>query len=196
MARHKSKSRSQTVKMEYVRSFRKNRRRHRRNPAENPFPVAGMVANRRHRRNPAQGTKILGFRLPPLKQVMYAGVGFVGVPVTESFINGFLPLSITSSVLGKYAVRIGSVIGLTWLSKNFLGSQAATLIGIGGGAYVLVSAVREFAPGVIPGLNAYTPAGRLAAYTLPASSRPLSGMGAAMRPVAVNRQARFARFGA
>lgn len=106
---------------------------------------------RSYRRNPA----IMGLKLPPLQPVLYAGVGFVAVPVTEGFINQFLPLSITSTVLGKYAVRIGSVIGLTWLGKLALGANAATYIGIGGGAYVLVSAVKEFAPGVIPGLSSY-----------------------------------------
>jgi hypothetical protein len=185
MARRRSKTRSARVKMEYVRSFQKNRRRHRRNP----YPVAGVAINPRRRRRSfpimnrrrryqSNPRRILGLSLPPLQSVLYAGVGFVAVPVTEGFINQFLPLSITATTLGKYAVRIGSVIGLTWLSKMVLGKNAATMVGIGGGAYVLVSAVKEFAPGIIPGLSAYTssrPA--LAAYT-PGAGRNYTPMGA------------------
>lgn len=164
-------------------------RRRRRNYRRNPYPIAGLALNprrRRHRRNPVQnrrhyrrnpgGRKILGLSLPPLQSVLYAGVGFVAVPVTEGFLNQWLPLSITSTTLGKYAVRIGSVLGLTWLGKLILGKQAAMMIGIGGGAYVLVTAVKEFAPGVIPGLSAYAvPA--LGAYT-PSSGRNYRTLGA------------------
>ena len=163
--RRKVARRSAKARMAYARSFQKNRRRRRRSYRRNPYPVAGIALNprrRRHRRNPVMnrrryrrnpGGKILGLSLPPLQSVLYAGVGFVAVPITEGFLNQFLPLSITSTTLGKYAVRIGSVIGLTWLSKMVLGKNAATMVGIGGGAYVLVSAVKEFAPGMIPGLE-------------------------------------------
>lgn len=178
--------RSSRARMRYVRSFRKNRR-HRRRYRRNPYPVAGLALNprrrRRHRRNPQMNRRrryrrnpsIMGFKLPPLQQVLYAGVGFVAVPVTEGFLNQFLPLSITSTTLGKYAVRIGSVIGLTWLGKAMLGKNAATMIGIGGGAYVLVSAVKEFAPGMIPGLSAYTVPG-MGAY-VPGYGRNYSTLG-------------------
>lgn len=127
-------------------------------------------------RNP-RSRKIFGFTLPPLQQVLYAGAGFVAVPVTEGFVNQFLPVSITSTTLGKYAVRIGSVIGLTWLGKMALGKQAATMIGIGGGSYVLVSAVKEFAPGIIPGLSAYVPGTPLRAY-VPGTGPTFSTLGA------------------
>lgn len=179
--------RSSRAHMAYVRSFRKNRK-HRRRYRRNPYPVAGVALNprRRRRRNPVMNRrryrrnpgsrKVFGLSLPPLQSVLYAGVGFVAVPVTEGFLNQFLPLSITSTTLGKYAIRIGSVIGLTWLGKMVLGKQAALMIGIGGGAYVLVTAVKEFAPGMIPGLSAYAqPA--LGAYT-PSSVRNYRTLGA------------------
>lgn len=135
----------------------------------------------------------MGFKLPPLQQVLYAGVGFVAVPVTEGFVNQFLPVSITGTTLGKYAVRIASVIGLTWLGKAVFGKNAATMIGIGGGAYVLVSAVKEFAPGVIPGLSAYTQPS-LASY-VPPTSRNFSTMGALPGHVPMTATAsRFRRF--
>jgi hypothetical protein len=189
-------------------------RRRRRSYRRNPYPVAGIALNprRRHRRryrsNPIQnrrrhyrrnpgGRKIMGFSLPPLQSVLYAGVGFVAVPVTEGFLNQWLPLSITSTTLGKYAVRIGSVIGLTWLGKLILGKNAATMIGIGGGAYVLVTAVKEFAPGIIPGLSAYASAGpaMLGAYT-PSRGRNFSTMGAPPQvlPFQASAQATASRF--
>jgi hypothetical protein len=204
--------RSARARMAYARSFQKNRRHRRRSYRRNPYPVAGVALNprhrRRHRRNPAVqnrrryrrnpgGRKVFGLSLPPLQSVLYAGVGFVAVPVTEGFLNQFLPLSITSTTLGKYAIRIGSVIGLTWLGKMILGKQAALMVGIGGGAYVLVTAVKEFAPGMIPGLSAYTPLG---AYT-PSSGRNYRTLGAPSQqafaqvlPFQASQQATASRF--
>lgn len=112
----------------------------------------------RRRRNPA----IMGLQLPPLMPVVYAGAGFITPPAIEGFLAGFLPTEFSSSTIGKYVVRIGSVIGGTWLVNRFLGRNAGTYYGIGGGAYILTSAIREFMPGVIPGLSAYTVAGQTA----------------------------------
>lgn len=202
--------RSAKARMAYARSFQKNRRRRR--YRRNPYPVAGLALNprrhrRRYRRNPAlqnrrrrhyqRNPKMLGFNLPPLQSVLYAGVGFVAVPVTEGFLNQFLPVSITSSTLGKYAVRIASVIGLTWLGKAVLGKNAATMIGIGGGSYVLVSAVKEFAPGMIPGLSAYVVPGggspSLRAY-VPSTGRAWNTMGAYSTPGTQPNSASATRF--
>lgn len=169
--------------MAWVRSFRaKSRRRsYRRRGRRNPFPVAGVVANphrrrrrssyrrrnpvmryrrRRHgRRNPS----IMGLTLPPLQSVLYAGVGFAGVPMAEGFISRFVP-SIGASTAGRYAIRIGAVLGLGMLAKMILGREQGKMVAIGGGAYVLISAIREFAPGVVPGLSGYTMP-TLGAYT-------------------------------
>jgi len=109
--------------------------------------------------------------------VLYVGSGLVFTPVLETFVNGFLPLSITSTTLGKYAVRIGTLLGITALAKALLGGDRAKLIAIGGGAYVLVSAIKEFAPGIIPGLSAYVPPPGMAAYVMGGPTRQLRGMG-------------------
>ena len=100
-----------------------------------------------------------------MQSVIYAGVGFVGVPMMEGFLMRFLPLSITTSAIGKYAARIGAVLGLSYLTKMVIGAQESKMVAIGGGAYVLTSAITEFAPGLIPtaGLSAYRPA-TLGAY--------------------------------
>ena len=163
--------------MAWVRSHRRHRRR-RQNP---------VMANRRrrhyrrrnwvpltNRRRRSSGGKSF-FGLPPLQSVLYVGVGAVGTPVAETFINGFLPLSITSSVLGKYAVRIGTLLGLTMLAKSLLGKDRAKLVAIGGGVYVLTSAIKEFAPGIVPGLSAYVPPPGMGAYVMGGPTRQLRG---------------------
>lgn len=120
----------------------------------NPFPMAGVVANPRHysiirrrharrgRRNPA----FLGVEIPPLKQVLFAGAGFIAPPMVEGYVNKFLPVSITSTTIGRYAVKIASVIGLSFLAKKAIGASEARMVAIGGASYVLVSAVNEFLP--------------------------------------------------
>jgi len=138
----------------------------------NPFPMAGVVANprrrrravymrnprRRHaRRNPA----ILGVELPPLKQVAFAAAGFLAPPMVEGYINKWLPVSITSSAIGRYAVKVASVIGLSFLTKKAIGVAEARMVAIGGASYVLVSAVNEFMPSLT--MSAYR-GGMISAY--------------------------------
>lgn len=146
-------------------------RRRRTSKRRNAWPMAGTVAAmnprkrrrgrrnspRRHRRkhyrrNPA----LLGISLPPVRAVIYAGVGFIGVPMVEGFLTRFLPVSITGTTLGKYATRIASVLGLSFLAKMVIGANESKMVAIGGGAYVLTSAITEFAPaGLLPGMQAY-----------------------------------------
>lgn len=139
---------------------RKHHKRHRRNP----IPTAGLVFNprrrkrtrhfsmnrrkhtmnprRKHRRNPA----VLGVALPPLSMIAWGAGGFIAPPMVEGFVNKFLPLSVTTSTLGRYAVKIGAVLGLTWLTKTVLSNKEAFPVALGGSLYVVVSAVNEFAP--------------------------------------------------
>lgn len=156
----------------------------RRRSKRNAWPMAGTVAavNRPHRRGRKRSNRkrrsrkgfrrnpaLLGISLPPLQSVLYVGVGFVGVPMVEGFLSRFLPINLTGSTIGKYATRVASVLGLSFLTKMVLGAGEAKMVAIGGGAYVLTTAVTEFAPGLIPAtsLNAYvrrTQTGNLGAY--------------------------------
>lgn len=167
----------------------------RRRARRNPYPVAGMVVNprrkRRHtrrksvmrhnprrrsaRRNPA----FLGIALPPLQGVLFAGVGFIAPPMVEGFISQFLPVSMQTNTIGKYAIRIAAVLGLSVAVKKLIGASEGNMVAIGGGAYVLTTAVSEFAPGVIPGLGAYSASnGGLGQYVT--SGQPtFSSLGAA-----------------
>ena len=118
----------------------------------------------------------MGLTVPPLKLVAYGAAGFVGTPLLEGFLTGFLPTSISGTTIGKWATRIASGLGLMWLSKMALGKAASMSIGIGSGIYIVTSAVREFMPTLLP-------AGTLSAYVTPTSrnfARP--AMGAYARP--------------
>jgi len=148
---------------------KKNARRKR--ARRNPFPGGGLMINRprrrrrtysmkrnkrgvyahnprrrkghrRARRNPA----VLGVALPPINMIAWGAGGFLGTPMAESYINRFLPAEVTSSVLGRYAVKIGTVLGLTYLVKHVLSAKEAFPVALGGSLYVVVSAVNEFAP--------------------------------------------------
>src|SRR5262245_42979379 len=134
MARRKRYSRRRVRRVNRVRTRKAAPRRRRR---RNPWPMAGTVAAvnprrrrrgrkrsnpRRHRRssyrrNPA----LFGISLPPLQSVIYAGVGFVGVPLAEGFLSRMLPISLTGSTVGKYATRIGALRVLSFLSKLCIG---------------------------------------------------------------------------
>ncbi len=159
--------------MAWVRSFKKNkshRVHHRRRAKRNPWPIAGIVANphrrRRYKRNPSRISTSIGglFKLPPLQSVLYVGAGLVGTPVLESYVVGWLPVAITGNTVGRYAVKIATVLGLSFLASKTVGREQAKMVAIGGGAYVLVSAVKEFFPTLLPaGVHSYTPT--LGAYT-------------------------------
>lgn len=152
--------------MAWVRSFTRRRKRNpsRRRGRRNAYPVAGLVVNRHkrrgHKRHYSSNPKIFGFQLPNITDAIYGAVGFVGTLIAEGFVTPMLPASITMTTLGKYGVRVGLVIAETYLAKLLLGNRAAAIVAIGGGSYVLVTAVKEFAPGVIPGLGTYAQAPR------------------------------------
>lgn len=113
-----------------------NRRRHRRNSPLMWNP------RRKHRRNPA----VLGVALPPINMIAWGAGGFIAPPMLEKFVNQWMPVSVTGSTLGRYAVKIGSVLALTYLVKTVLGNKEAFPVALGGSLYVVVSAVNEFAP--------------------------------------------------
>lgn len=204
MARRRKSSSSLKARMAHVRSFRKTARRKttKRRAKRNPYPIGGVALNpkrrrrstyvakrrsmrrRRGKRNPS----IAGFALPPFQSVLYTGVGFLGVPLVEGFLNRFVPVSITGNQFGKYAVRIASVVGLSFLAKQVVGAEEAKKVAIGGGAYVLTTAAAEFLPESIkqsiglsayvqPGLSAYVDGGRSTGLGLPSAGGSTFGQG-------------------
>jgi len=53
-------------------------------------------------------------------------------------------------IAGKYLVKIGSVLGLAWLTRRFVGSNEAAMVMVGGGVNIALTAVNDFAPGFLP----------------------------------------------
>lgn len=178
--------------MAYKRKARKKTRKARRNP----FPVAGLAVNPRrrkrartytmsktrrgvyaynpkkhksHRRKARRNPAILGVTLPPISMIAWGAGGFIAPPMVEGFVNKFLPAEVTSNPLGRYAVKIGAVLGLTYLTKHIMGNKEAFPVALGGALYVVVSAVNEFvpqltqAPAPAPAVKAYR-SGMIKAY--------------------------------
>lgn len=153
-ARRKSRSRK----------GRKNapRRKARRSTARRNFPTAGLAFNprrkRRAKRNPhhkrsrarhhrmQRNPAILGVTLPPIAMLAWGAGGFLATPMLEGFVSKFVPAEITSNVLGRYAMKVASVLGLTWLTKTIMSNKEAFPVALGGSLYVVVSAVNEFVP--------------------------------------------------
>jgi hypothetical protein len=78
--------------------------------------------------------------------IAWGAGGFIGVPMAEGYVNRFLPAEVTSSVLGRYAVKIGITLGLTYLVKHVLSAKEAFPVALGGSLYVVTSAINEFVP--------------------------------------------------
>jgi hypothetical protein len=151
-----------------------NRPRRRRSRARrNPFTVPGvaLAANprrrrhhrknspaRRYRRNPA----VLGMQIPSLQTVGFVAAGFVGTPILEGFIASFVPVSFSTSTIGKYVIRIGSMLGLSWAARAGFGRERGNAVAIGSGVYILTSLIKDFVPGIVPGLG--LPGAGMAAY--------------------------------
>ena len=135
-----------------VTSINPRRRRRRSNRRHNPI--------RRRRRNPGL---LSGFGMPPIKSVVFAGIGFAGPSLVSGFLNSTIPSVMQSTtnlgIAGKYLVKIGSVLGLAWLTRRFVGQNEAHMVMIGGGANVALSLVNDFAPGILPAnpLGMYLP---------------------------------------
>lgn len=156
--------------MAYKKRGKKNSPKRKRRARRNPIPGGGLMLNtrrsrtyhmkrnkrgvyaynsrrrrherRRARRNPA----FLGVALPPMNMILWGAGGFIGTPMAENFLARFLPVEVMSNTLGRYAVKIGTVLGLTYLVKHVLSPKEAFPVALGGTLYVVNSAVNEFLP--------------------------------------------------
>ena len=151
--------------------------------------VARRNPPKRHHRKARRNPAVLGVALPPLNMIAWGAGGFIAPPMVEGFVNKFLPVEVTSSVIGRYAVKIGSVLALTYLAKTVLSNKEAFPIALGGSLYVVVSAVNEFIPQLtaapVPanGVSAYR-SGMVKAYR---GGMVSTGIGQYSRPGLANR---------
>jgi hypothetical protein len=152
--------------------FMNPRRRTRRNPIRRRARRNAYFVNprrRRARRNPAlfSGNRILGFTF---QEILYTGAGFIAPPVIEGFLLQYLPATLVTNKIGKYAIKAGAVAALSFAGGKFLGREAGKYIAIGGMTYLVATLVIDFAPQLFSGFSGYMNPG--ATYT-----PKLAGMG-------------------
>jgi len=106
---------------------------------------------RYHRRNKyLSNPKVLGFELPNLRESIAAGAGFLLPPVLESYAAPYLPAMLTTNMAGRWALRVASVAGIGAALGRFVGRREGKLALIGGGVWLVSTAVQEFFPGMLP----------------------------------------------
>lgn len=128
---------------------RKQKRTYKRNAYfGNPRP------RRHYKRNPGMfaGGSILGMSL---KEIGFAGAGFIAPPAIEGLIKGMLPTALTSNAFGRYAVKGGIVAGVSLLGGKFLGREAGKYLAIGGVTYLVANIVVDFVPQLFSGFSGY-----------------------------------------
>jgi hypothetical protein len=105
----------------------------------------------------------LGFGIPGVKHIAFTAVGFVGPSFVVSLANQFVPSVVQSTtsmgVAGKYILKVGSILGLAWLTRRFVGSNESNMVILGGSVNVGLSLINDFAPGWLPAnpLSMYQP---------------------------------------
>ena len=109
---------------------------------------------RRARRNPPmyERGRILGFSM---KELAYTGVGFIAPPAIEGFVNGFLPATLTSNNIGRYAIKIGAVAAVSFAGMKFIGREAGKYLAIGGATYILANIIVDYMPTLFKGFTGY-----------------------------------------
>jgi len=132
-------------------SINARRRRTRTNPYFlNPPRRRRYHSNkRRYRSNPA----LMGFQLPGLLDVVSVGAGFVVPPIVAGYIMGWLPDSMKTSKAAMWAVKAAAVVVPSMVVRRFVSRRAGNLMLLGGAVSLALDLVKEFAPGLIPGVG-------------------------------------------
>lgn len=187
----RTKARRRNAPRRRTRVVSRSRRRARRNP----WPVGGLVINprrrrrhaarrnpvahRRHRRIGRRNPALLGLQLPAVQSIIFAGVGFAGIPALQSLVNPMLPTSmVPTTPAGRYVSYAAYGLGLTYAVKAFVGHESARMTAIGAGTFIMLQAIKDFMPNMIPGLSGYV-APNMGAYVQgnQPNFRQLSGLG-------------------
>lgn len=142
--RRRTRSRSMSNPRRRRRSYTRRRRHYMSNPRRR------RSYRRRYRRNPPS---FFGLQLPPIGTAIAVAGGFALPAIIEGYVLPYLPDVLTSSTAGRWAVRVGIVAASGMLAKRFVNPRIGNAILIGGGAWLVIQALKEFAPGMIPGLG-------------------------------------------
>ena len=121
------------------------------NPRRKRHYRKNSPGRRRHyRRNPVSLAGI--FSMGTLKLAGLTGAGFLGTPLIAGFIMGYIPITDpTTRKWVNYGVDGVAAWGLSFGTEKVLGREAGRAVLIGGLAYVAVSLMRDFLPGILPG---------------------------------------------
>jgi hypothetical protein len=108
---------------------------------------------RSYKRNPGGALRFAGFSLPPIQVVAAVGAGFVAAPIVTGIVSSYTPDSIKNNAFGQWAIKIVGAIAPGLIVRKTLSASFGNNMLIGGGAALVLDAVRTFAPGMIPGLG-------------------------------------------
>jgi hypothetical protein len=117
--------------------------------------AANPPRRRRHyRRNPGAFAALSSGKLFGLGLIdfAYAGGGFIAPPMIEGFIVPYVPAMLQSG-MGRYALKLGVVGGLSYAANKFVSSDAGKMVAIGGAVYILANAVIDLAPSLFAGFS-------------------------------------------
>jgi hypothetical protein len=107
------------------------------------------VRQRHYKTNPS----LMGFQLPGLMDIAAVGAGFVVPPILAGYVMGWLPDSLKTSKVAFWTVKAASVLVPSLVVRRFVSRRAGSLMLLGGAVSFVMDLVKEFAPGVIPGLG-------------------------------------------
>ena len=113
-----------------------------------------------------------------LTDIMYAGIGFVAPPAIQGFLSGILPTALTGNMAGRYAIKAGTVFGLSWAGKKFISPEAGKYIAIGGVTYIVANLIIDFVPQLFSGFSGYMNPGQSYRPALPGGMKAGPYLGA------------------
>ncbi len=151
------------------RSYATNRRRRHHAARAHSNPVRRRRRyfsnrRRRHYRSNPGGLSVMGFQIPAVMDIAAVGAGFVVPPLITGYVMGWLPDSLKTSRAAYWAVKAAAVLVPSMAVRSFVSRRAGNLMLLGGTVSFVLDLIKEFAPGVIPGLG-YQPL--LGAFTAP-----------------------------
>ena len=150
---------------------RRARRSYRRRRAYAMNPRRRSMRRRSYRRHYRRNPRLMGFSLPPLDAVLGVGAGVVVPPIVTGYILKMLPAEWSSNRGMYWVVKAASVFLPSMAVRQLWSRRVGNFMLIGGVASLAIDAVREFLPGVLPGMGSqpflgkyYGSNGRLGAY--------------------------------
>jgi hypothetical protein len=122
-------------------------------------------AYRRHNRTGSVALSFLGIEFPDLATIGFTAGGFIVPPFVEGFASRFLPAQLTSTMFGRYLVKIGAVAVNALAVRQLVGTREAKLVTLGGSVYLASSLLTDFAPAMIGAAAGPVPAPRTTTTT-------------------------------